>query len=204
MLVTIGTILRMTVHYRQFNVDLYNMIHYLVGSVDGNGIWTLDHTATWADKWFQAVKSSMCNTVNFVDVHVDEVNGIGFSDYAYPPNWTGTQAAQGLPTTVPYSIRKVRGSRLTRNGWLRLPGTNEATVNGNEVAPATRTALQNALTPLLVNELFIVRGEYEDNTVGLAGIIWAGNAPGYPLGKYQQIAAVDVRTIVGSQDSRRT
>lgn len=204
MLINVGSIIRMTVHYRQFNVDIYNMLHYLVNNVTETNIFTIDHAATWADKWFQAVKTSMCNTVNFLDVHVDEVNGIGFVDWAYPPSVTGTQAAQGLPTTTPYSIRKVRPSRLTRNGWIRLPGANEATVNGNEVAPTTRTVLNTNLTPLLVDELYVGIDAEGTDAIGLSGIIWAGNAPGYPMGKYQQIAAIDTRSLIGSQDSRRT
>jgi hypothetical protein len=203
MLVELGSILRFTVHYRQFNVDIYNMLHYRVINVVSTNIMTIGHLEWFANEWADAVKSVMANSVTFIDVHADEVNGVGFLDYSYPPNVTGANAAQGLPTTTPYSIRKVRGSRLTRNGWIRLPGANENTVNGNEVSSGTRTTLNTNLTPLLVYEFYLYEGEEGNNSLGLDGIIWAGNDPGYPMGKFQSIAAVDTRSLIGSQDSRR-
>jgi hypothetical protein len=194
------------VHKMFANLDgqqILNVQYYEVLSTVGAVVTLSGFALPFGEKFVNKFKPHQTTALAYIRTELYEVNGVEMDVYAFAPGVTGNASGDYLPTFNCYAIRQNRSTRITRNGQKRIAGVPESAQTNGVVAPATVNALANAAANLWVDEVL-----YDDDTqtgrqLYVQGIIWGGNSPQYPLGRYQIINSCTVNNRITSQNTRK-
>lgn len=164
----------------------------------------------WGELWWAQTSPQCDATLVYDRVEVDEVNGAAIGNYAYVGGQTGQVAGDAMPSFAAVSVQLLRGDRTTRHGWKRFAGVPESFCVDGALTSAAITAWQSVIrnlympTPVPVVDVNLVDpGDEVVGTVSLRAIIWGGNDPSFPTGRYQDVAGFDVKGEVSTQNTRK-
>jgi len=103
----------------------------------------------------------------------------------------------------------VRGDRTTRNGSKRFAGIGEISVANGVMSPALVGSWEAVGRELFLGELGVITVQMEDDEGTPLGenylepIIWGGNSPSFPLGRFQRVIGIRVNPNISSQNTRK-
>lgn len=208
-----GDIIKFTVVGEQSGQQIVNTMHYVVLGSDAPVTDPLitGLCAGFASLWRGLLVARMSLQFRWDRVLFEHVNGIEIGAYIFPAGQTGSNSAQMLPTFNAVGIQHVRGNRTTRHGYTRLGGITEGDVDNGVLTSAALIAFQNFASQFIrpvgaenILEFDILDDEGETiNVLSCQNIIWGGNDPGYPTGRYQVPVGFDVRERITSQNTRK-
>lgn len=137
-----GNLLQIVEKQRQANQVLLNVYFYQITNLVGiptylqvatafvNHLWTGDRQPLTSN-WLSYEVCEIRNMTNMIDVFEHEVNQLGTSTTTDP-----------LPPNVNTTVKLVRGTLLTRNGYKRYAGIPEGDQANGVLVPARLTAWQ--------------------------------------------------------------
>lgn len=183
--------------------QILNVQYYEVLSIVG-AVTTLSGFALpFGEKFVDAFTPHQTTALSYVRTELYEVNGVEMDVYAFSPGVTGAVTGEYLPTFNCYAIRQNRSTRITRNGQKRIAGVPESAQANGVVGTSTINALATASNNLWVEEVLYDDDIQSGRQLIVQGIIWGGNDPAYPLGRYQGINSITVNNRVTSQNTRK-
>lgn len=203
MAITVGSIVQWKLFQSLLNQQVLNVGYWLVGSMSEPTV-SLANMAQSAYELYTSTLDDLVSTMLiFERMELYEVNGLDFDIYSPPVPETGTIGGDVLPPQDCVTIQLVRQTRATRHGYKRLAGIAEQVVQNGQLTSAAypnyvagaqilwgqTTTLTNAASPSL--------------QLGLDNIIWGGNDPAFPLGRYSPIADVSVDPWIRTQNTRK-
>lgn len=212
MAIGVSSVIGMKVFYAQRGQVLMNHFHFRVVALEsGSVVSQPTNLARGFGVQFMALNRLwQSNALTYDRCEVEELNGTAIGVAPYSPGIVGAVAQEAMGPFVAVSVQKVRFDRTTRHGWIRLPGLPETSqVNGVINAPIVNQindAIQGSLMPEGAPVLRVVQinDEGDDSTwVDLRLIIWGGNSPAFPLGRYQDVSALDVKNETSTQNTRK-
>lgn len=213
MAISVGSIIQ----FKTFGLiraqQIMNSWHYAVQAISPGSVVTVpsDLAYGFATKWREQFQPILANSYTFDRVEVEEVNGVAIGSYAYPAGTTGTLVQEAFPPQDAVSIQLLRGDRTTRHGWKRIAGIPETAAAAGLLTTSYQTLVQNAIRPMIypatvppLVTVDLLDSEGEDiGTVDLRAIIWGGNSPSFPTGRYQVVQGFDVKPDITTQNTRK-
>lgn len=163
-----------------------------------------DYCEPMFNLWRDALSPGQSNLLYYRRCELYEVNGLDYGIYASPTNQTGTQVGEPLPSFTSVSMQQVRQTRATRHGWKRFAGITENQVVGNTLTSPGLLTWQDIADGLFDGTFVLPSIEFpETRSLTLRPIIWGGNDPRYPFGRYSDISSVVVKNVVTTQNTRK-
>jgi hypothetical protein len=212
MAIGVSSIIRFKNFHRFRDQMILNVSYFEVLAVDPGSVVAIPSYLAkgWGVKWFEALAGNFNVGLAFDRVELDEVNGVDIGNYAYVNDETGVVPGEALPVQDAVSVQFLRGDRTTRHGWKRFGGVPETFQAGGELTSGAitqwTTDMQTLYFPTLspiVNVDLIDPGDDAIGSVGLRAIIWGGNSPAFPMGRYQPIEGILVKPNVSTQNTRK-
>lgn len=203
MALTVDSILEHKMFANFAGQQVLNVTHYRVLALSA-GVTTLSGFAQPLGVDFSdAFTPYQSSALTYIRSELLEVNGVDIDTFAYAPGVTGLVSGDYLPVYNAYGIRLNRTNRLTRNGQKRIAGVPEANSANGALPSAIQTALATEADALFAGDRVIVDPVDEDRSMFLRAIIWGGNDPAYPLGRFQFISGVTVNNLITTQNTRK-
>jgi len=143
------------------------------------------------------------NQLIYRRVELYEVNGIEFDIYTPDVAETGNVGGEIMSSFNAISIRQVRNSRATRHGYKRLAGVSETIVANGQLTPTAFEAANIAGDILFHEPQTWVSVNEPTRSILVLPIIWGGNDPAYPLGRFSTVDAIVVNPWVSTQNTRK-
>lgn len=200
----VGSILEFRFFQRYLDQVALNVQHYIVLAMEVLADDLSDYAQPLFEYWTGYLAPVQSNQLTYERGELYEVNGLEFGIYADPSPNTGTLTGETLPSFVAVSVQQVRSSRATRHGWKRFTGITELSVVGNELTSAYLTNWQTAVANLFVENQELISAEFpETRSITIQPIIWGGNDPDFPLGRYSTIENSVVKANVTTQNTRK-
>lgn len=200
--VDVSSILQFKLFQEFRGQQVLNVQHYLVLSTTEFGTLT-GFANVLFNYWTDQLSPLVSEGLSYVRGELYEVNGLDFDVYVSSPPIVGVGTGDTLPPFNAVSVQQVRASRATRHGWKRFAGILEPQQDDGILLPANLTAWQQAMDVIFDEEVTYADPLTPTRTLTLAPIIWGGNDPAFPLGRYSLIAGVQVKEIVSSQNTRK-
>lgn len=189
---------------RLIGQDVLNVQYYIITAMETIADDLSDYVQPMFNLWTNTLRPHQSTGLSHVRGELYEVNGLDFGVYAPATPVAGQETGAALPTFTAVKVQQVRETRATRHGWKRFAGLTEAQVSGNAIDPTwmdewinVGQVLFNGLTTLDSAEFPTTR------SITFQPIIWGGNDPAFPLGRYSAISSVVVSSQVTSQVSRK-
>lgn len=211
--VSAGDIIKFTVVGEQSGQQIVNTMHYLVLGSDApvTDVQITGLCAGFGSLWRGLLSNRISVAFRWDRVLFEHVNGIEIGAYTFPANAIGGDATQMLPTFNAVGIQHVRANRVTRHGYTRIGGITEGDVDNGVLTSAALTTFQNFAAQFIrpvtgenILEFEILDGAEEVvNRLDAQNIIWGGNDPAYPTGRYQVPTGFDVRERITTQNTRK-
>lgn len=200
----VGSILEFRFFQTYLGQSVLNVQHYIVLAMEVLADDLSDYAQPMFDYWVSNLNAVQSNQLSYVRGEFYEVNGLDFGIYADPTPGTGIGTFEPLPSYVSVGVQHVRASRATRHGWKRFSGITEAQVDGNALTSAYLSAWQAAIDGLFPPNQELVSSEFpETRSINVQPIIWGGNDPAFPLGRYSLIEESIVKPNVTTQNTRK-
>lgn len=184
--------------------EILNVQHYIITAMETIADDLSDYAEPMFNLWANTVSIMQHSSLTWQRCELYEVNGLDFGIYAAPTPVPGGQTGDVLPSFVSVKVQQVRQSRLTRHGWKRFSGIPEAGANGDTLAPTYRGNWQTVMETLFPTTFTLDSVEFPGTrSITFQPIIWGGNDPAYPAGRYSAIANVVVSNILTTQNTRK-
>lgn len=128
------------VHGTYLGEDIYNIFHYSQSGGTGNAAELLNGAVVeWKTEWLACVHAS------YVMQDIEVINLDDAADWATAvlgdPGTANATPGGELPSSVTWTFKKNRTTRIVRNGYIRLCGITEGEINGNTPTAAALTKL---------------------------------------------------------------
>lgn len=212
MAISPGSIIRFKNFHTFRDQEILNVSYFEVLAVDPGGVVAIPSYLAkgWGVKWFEALAGNFNVGLEFVRVEVDEVNGVDIGVYAYVNGEAGTVAGESMAPFDAVSVQFLRNDRTTRHGWKRFGAVPETFQAGGSLTSGAitqwTTDMQTLYYPNPVPIVTINQLDPSDDVVGtvdVRAIIWGGNSPSFPMGRYQPIAGFQVKPELSTQNTRK-
>lgn len=192
-------------HFQSFRGQQFlNVQYYVVLDMALVGDDLSDYAQPMFDWWAGEFSPQQVSGLTHVRGELYEVNGLDFGIYSPPAPIPGAVPSDGYPPYTAVKVQQVRASRATRHGWKRIGGIPEnAAVNGTLTTPALDFWQAAAETLFLGNETLESSEFPGTRDITVQPIIWGGNDPAYPLGRYSAIEDVVVSPELTTQNTRK-
>lgn len=184
--------------------EVLNVQYYVVLALATLADDLSDYTQGFFDQYSIAMRQAQSTGLAHVRGELYEVNGLDFGIYVPPAPVVGVDGTDPLPSFSAVKIQQVRASRATRHGWKRIAGLVEANVVGNSLTTQAREEWQGIADELWGQPVEFLSSEFPDMRYMIVQpIIWGGNDPDFPLGRYSAIETLSVSPNVTTQNSRK-
>ncbi len=198
-----SSIIEARVFQRLQGQQVLNVCHFEV-LAEGSGVATLTAFAQpFAELWYDTFSGLQSNQLTYERVELLEVNGIDIDVYAWGTPPAGVQGGEILGTFEAVSVQLIRGSRATRHGWKRFAGVTEPMALGGVLTGALQADYAAAASTVFNSVVSLVDPITPSRYINMRGIIWGGNSPDYPLGRYSDIIGVQVKNLISTQNTRK-
>lgn len=202
--IDVGSIIQYK-HFQSYRgQQTLNVQHYVITAMESPADDLSDYTEVFFQTYSDAMRPQQVSGLTHVRGELYEVNGLDFGIYVPPTPEAGTVASDGMGTFVAVKIQQVRASRATRHGWKRVSGVPETSASNGQLIPANLTAWQG-----IADLLWLGTKTYESpvfpetRSISFQPIIWGGNDPDFPLGRYSTIEDVAVSPELTTQNTRK-
>jgi len=183
---------------------LLNVQHYIIVAMETSSDDLADYAQPMFEHWSTALAPGQSNLCYSRRSELYEVNGLDYGVYAADTNVPGTQVGEPEPSFMSVSIQQVRQSRATRHGWKRFGGITENQVSGQALTSAGLSQWQDIAANLFPFNLTLNSQEFPaTRSITFQPIIWGGNDPDYPTGRYSAISSYVVKNVVTTQNTRK-
>lgn len=183
--------------------EILNVQYYRVEDFQPTGSSLTGFARALFNLWYTNWDSVQSSRLTYVRGELYEVNGLAFDIYIPDVAPTGTRTGDSLPVQDALSIQQVRQSRATRHGWKRMAGMAEIFQANGVVDAGILTAAQEAATATFNSPIILTDDADPTHTMQLEGIIWGGNDPAFPLGRYSRILETRVNPRITTQNTRK-
>jgi len=192
-------------HFQSFrSQQILNVQYYIVLAMEVLSDDLSDYVQPIFDTWVGQLTENQSTGLTHVRGELYEVNGLDFGIYAPSVPSAGLLAGDSMPPFVAVKVQQVRASRATRHGWKRFAGLPEASASNGQLLPAVLTAWQDNMETLFDENQTFYSSEFPmTRNITLQPIIWGGNDPDFPLGRYSAIDDVVVSNETTSQVTRK-
>ena len=204
MAIGVSSIIQAKLFQRQGSQQVLNVQHYFITAMETLADDLSDYAQPMFNHWCTNLKPVQNVSLTWERCELYEVNGLDFGIYTPFQPIPGEIGGEPLPAFVTVKVQQVRQTRTTRHGWKRFSGLSETDTAGDQLLAAKLTnwtgAIGNVLTPLLT----LTSAEFPGTrNITLQPIIWGGNDPAYPQGRYSTIAGNVVSSTVTTQNTRK-
>lgn len=204
--ITVDSILQWKFYQELSGQQVLNVQYYVVAAEDF-GVQTLSGFAQpLFELWTDNLAGVQSTSLFYRKGELYEVNGLEYDAFVPDNATTGTITGEHMPVMNAVSVQQVRATRVTRHGWKRFAGIPDVPSWGanNSLTPTAIAAWEDAVTPLFGEAIVLNRqGSDPVQTITLIPIIWGGNDPGYPMGRYSLISGISVKANISTQNTRK-
>lgn len=198
-----GSILEARVFQRLQGQQVLNVTHFEVLE-EGAGVTTLTGFAQpFGELWYELFSEVQSNLLTYERVELYEVNGIEIDTYSWPTPPAGVQGGELLGTFEAVSVQLLRGSRATRHGWKRFAGVTEPMAVGGVLTAGLQVDYAVAASTMFNSIVNLQDAVIPSRFINVRAIIWGGNDPAYPLGRFSDIVSVQVKNLISTQNTRK-
>lgn len=204
MAISVSSVLQFKFFQRYLDQQVLNVQYYRVLALSP-GVTTLNGFAEpIALLWQESLAGFQSSALTYLRGELFEVNGILFNQYNFPAGTTGeATGSDNMPPYVCYAIRQNRQTRLTRNGQKRIAGVLEGAQSNGQITNAQALALELATQTIFNGNMEITDSFGSGLGMTLEPIIWGGNDPAYPTGKFNSIVSLSVSRYLTTQNTRK-
>lgn len=200
----VSSIIQARLFQRVDNQVVLNVQHYMIEAMEVLSDDLSDYAEPMFTFWESTISPLQSVALTWERCELYEVNGLDFGIYAAPTPVPGEIGGNVNASFVAVSVQQVRASRATRHGWKRFSGVPETSTTGNILIPAMQAAWAAAAEDLFGGAFTLESSEFpETRSITFVPIIWGGNDPGYPLGRYSYIEDVVVKQNITTQNTRK-
>jgi len=211
--ITDGSIIRMKVFQEMQGQQILNVMHYEVtgGDIPVTDPAIVDLCRGYMDVWVAPLRARVTTALTWNRVECEVLNTPWYGVYAYPTPLAGLSASDPLPIFNACSIQHVRSNKITRHGWTRLAGMTETDNQAGNISLDWRNIVEDwadavirpAVGAGFVNLPLYSASDEQYGEVACQNIIWGGNDPGFPLGRYQATGSYVVKARISTQNTRK-
>lgn len=183
--------------------QVLNVQYYLVASKSA-GFDNLEGFAQAAfQNWTASFAPLQSNQLTYDRCEMNEVNGVFFDIYVPAVPLAGGKTGEVVSTFESFSIRQVRSTKATRHGYKRFAGVVEGDVSNGLLTGPALSAWATAAEAKLHQPITLNSITFPSRSLLLQPIIWGGNDPAYPLGRYNIVNDVVVGIRTTTQNTRK-
>lgn len=205
MAIGVGSIVQHRFFQEYQGETLLNVQHYYITAMGTLADDLQDYAQPMFLHWSEALAPGQSNLCFSRRSELYEVNGLAYGVYASPTNDPGEQVGEPEPSFLSVSIQQVRQSRATRHGWKRFGGITENQVSGQTLTGPGFSQWQSIAAELFPPILTLDSQEFpETRYISFQPIIWGGNDPDFPEGRYSAISSYVVKNVVTTQNTRKS
>lgn len=201
--ITVSSILQYKHFQRLALQEVLNVQYYVVVAEEGVESDLAPFAQLLFEQYVEELTPFQSSALTHVRGELYEVNGLAFDIHTPSDPVLGLLAGEVMPEFTTFSVQQVRASRATRHGWKRIAGMVEAQQSGGTILGPALAAAQAAAETLWFGEQEWTDPLAPSRNMVIAPIIWGGNDPGYPLGRYSQISNVLVKNRVSTMNTRK-
>lgn len=208
-----GSIIRMKVFQEMQGQQILNVMHYeaVGGDLPATDPQIVDLCRGYIDTWVGALRARTTTALTWNRVECEVLNTPWYGVYAYPTPIGGLSAGDPLPIFNACTIQHVRSNKITRHGWTRLAGMTEVDNQAGNISTDWRNMVSDwgdlivrpEVGVSFVNLPLINSDDTPYGEIAAQAIIWGGNDPGYPLGRYQPVSSYQIKTRITTQNTRK-
>lgn len=196
------------IEHRQFQQLLgqvvLNVQHYIILSMETIADDLADYAEPMYNRWANTLSPFQSAQLIHTRTELYEVNGLDFGIFASEDPTAGTETGDPLPSFNAVKVQLVRQTRATRHGWKRFAGLVETQVQGNSLTTGALTEIQNQVAALYPVNFTLDSVEFPTTrSITFQPIIWGGNDPDFPEGRFSAIANTVVANTITTQVSRK-
>src|SRR5574338_285566 len=203
MAIGVNSIYRVKWFQKVSGQNVVNIGHYLVDAATASLPPAADIAEFWATAWITKILPHQSSSLTFERVEVDEVNGVTFAQFVPVTPIAGGIVSVPVSPFAAVGIRQNRHARTTSNGYKRVGGVPTSQNTAGVLQGSYVTAFQTDAPYLFDDPHTITDTGAGTTSIHSVPIIWGGNDPAYPLGRFGFVDGLTVATNLTTQNSRK-
>jgi len=171
----------------------------------------IDLCRGYYDVWVGGLRARVTTALTWQRVECEVLNTPWYGVFAPAAPLAGLSAGDALPIFNACSIQHVRSNKITRHGWTRLAGMTEVDNQSGNISLDWRNMVAGWADAIIIPAVgagFVNLPLYDSSEssygeVACRAIIWGGNDPGFPLGRYQPVGSYAIKARITTQNTRK-